>query len=102
MGTISIRIDDTLKANLQELTTKLGMDMTTFFTMAATQAVREQALPFAPKISTSDYTMKDYKFAIENTKYNPKGYPVVSNDDEWLEETEWDDLYEQMKKEKGI
>lgn len=45
-ASISIRIDETLKAQLQELVNELGMDVTTFFTLAAKQAVREQGLPF--------------------------------------------------------
>ena len=45
---VTMRIDETLKAQLQELMSNLGLDMTTFFTMAAKQAVREQALPFKP------------------------------------------------------
>ena len=43
---VTMRIDETLKSQLQELMSNLGLDMTTFFTMAAKQAVREQALPF--------------------------------------------------------
>ena len=50
MATITIRIDDKLKGDLQELLTNLGMDMTTYFVMAASQAVREQALPFQPNL----------------------------------------------------
>lgn len=30
---VTVRIDETLKAQLQELLSNLGMDMTTFFTM---------------------------------------------------------------------
>lgn len=45
---ITMRIDENLKIQLQELMSNLGMDMTTFFTLAAKQAVREQALPFQP------------------------------------------------------
>jgi DNA-damage-inducible protein J len=30
---------------------RVGLDMTTFFTMAAKQAVREQALPFKPDMN---------------------------------------------------
>ena len=41
---VTMRIDENLKSQLQELVSNLGMDMTTFFTMAAKQAVREQAL----------------------------------------------------------
>lgn len=47
---ITMRIDESLKAQLQELMSNLGMDMTTFFTIAAKQAVREQAIPFRPSI----------------------------------------------------
>ena len=44
--TITIRIDEELKTQLHELMSELGMDITTFFTIAAKQAVREQAIPF--------------------------------------------------------
>lgn len=43
---ITMRIDTGVKAQLQELMTELGLDMTTFFTMAAKQAIREQRIPF--------------------------------------------------------
>ncbi len=43
---ITMRIDEELKAQLQELVSNLGMDMTTFFTLSAKQAVREQRIPF--------------------------------------------------------
>ena len=46
MTNINIRIDADKKLKAQELFSSLGLDMTTFFTMAAKQAVREQALPF--------------------------------------------------------
>lgn len=32
---VTMRIDETLKSQLQELMSNLGLDMTTFFTMAA-------------------------------------------------------------------
>lgn len=44
---ITMRIDEDLKSQLQELVSNLGMDMTTFFTISAKQAVREQRIPFA-------------------------------------------------------
>lgn len=44
---ITMRIDENLKSQLQELVSNLGMDMTTFFTISAKQAVREQRIPFA-------------------------------------------------------
>ena len=99
---VTMRIDETLKAQLQDLMSNLGLDMTTFFTMAAKQAVREQALPFKPEMNVGIYNNKAYKIAMENTKYNNKGKAIFSSDDEWAEETEWDDIFEQMKKERGI
>ena len=99
---VTMRIDETLKAQLQELMSNLGLDMTTFFTMAAKQAVREQALPFHPNMNTDVYGLKAYKLAMQNTKYDQNGKAVISSDDEWNEESEWDDMFEQMKKERGI
>jgi addiction module RelB/DinJ family antitoxin len=94
-------MDENLKTDLQSLVSNLGMDMTTFFTLAAKQAVREQALPFQPKV-TNRYNNKAYQLAMNNTTYNPDGKAVVSKDDEWTNETEWDDIYEHMKQERGM
>ena len=99
---ITMRIDEDLKKELQELMSQLGMDITTFFTLAAKQAVREQALPFKPKLFDTQYSSKAYQIAMENTTYNAKGQAVISKDDDWANETEWDDMFEQMKRERGI
>lgn len=98
---VTMRIDETLKSQLQELMSNLGLDMTTFFTMAAKQAVREQALPFHPDMNSGIYGMQAYKQAMKNTNYNNTGKATVSSADEWNDETEWDDIFEQMKKERG-
>ena len=95
---VTMRIDETLKSQLQELMSNLGLDMTTFFTMAAKQAVREQALPFHPDMNSGIYGMQAYKLAMKNTNYNNTGKATVSSADEWNDETEWDDIFEQMKK----
>lgn len=97
---ITMRIDKQIKSQLQELLDELGMDMTTFFTMAAKQAVREQALPFHPDINAGPYGLKAYQFVMNNTKYDENGRATISRDDEWASETEWDELYEQLKKER--
>ena len=36
---------------------------------------------------------KLYAKARKNTKYNSKGYAVISKQDEWIDETEWDEMY---------
>ena len=91
---ITIRIDEKLKGNLQELLFELGMDVTTFFILAAKQAVREQALPFQPRLISSQYGEKAYQLAKDNTKYNQDGQAIVELGDEWREETEWDEMFE--------
>ena len=82
---VTMRMDETLKAQLQELMSNLGLDLTTFFTMAAKQAVREQALPFQPNMNTGVYGHKAYKLAMQNTNYNNNGKAVISSDDELRE-----------------
>ena len=97
---VTMRIDETLKVQLQELLSNLGIDMTTFFTMAAKQAVREQALPFKPNMNTGAYGLQAYKLAIQSSNYNKEGKATISSDDEWNNENEWDDMFKQTKKEK--
>lgn len=96
--TLKIEIDEKLKEKLQELLSEVGMDITTFFTMGAKQAVREQALPFCPSMNTGIYELKAYQLAMQNTIYNDKGKAVISSNDESATETEWDDMFTQMKK----
>lgn len=53
MANITIRIDDDTKKQLQDLMTELGLDITTYFTMAAKQAIREQRIPFEITTNTN-------------------------------------------------
>lgn len=38
-----------------------------------------------------------YSFATANTKYNIYGRPSVSKEDEWVDESEWNDLFNLLK-----
>lgn len=100
MANITIRIEEKLKNDLQELLSELGLDMTTFFTMAVKQAVREQKIPFDVSMKTVTYDIDDYLMAMRNTKFNEDGRAVIPLGDEWRDETEWDDMFEEMKKER--
>ena len=62
---ITMRIDEELKSQLQELVSNLGMDMTTFFTLSAKQAIREQGIPFDISMRIPN---KDTIEAIEEVK----------------------------------
>lgn len=43
-----------------------------------------------------------YSIATANTKYNKQGHPVISKDDEWAEESEWDDLFELLSQKRQM
>jgi DNA-damage-inducible protein J len=63
---ITMRIDEDTKSQLQDLLSNLGMDLTTYFTLAAKQAIREQALPFRPSLVKNNTLEKEKAFqAIE-------------------------------------
>ena len=53
MANITIRIDDDIKKQLQDLMTELGLDITTYFTMAAKQAIRGRRIPFEITTNTN-------------------------------------------------
>lgn len=42
---------------------------------------------------------KIYEIARKNTVYNAEGHAVITKDDEWRNEDEWDILYEKLMKE---
>ena len=46
----------------------------------------------------TQYSEKSYKMASDNTKYNDDGKAVISENDEWRDEKEWDEVFEQMQK----
>lgn len=43
---VSFRMDDNLKKNMEETCKKMGITMTSAFTMFATKVTREQRIPF--------------------------------------------------------
>ena len=43
-----------------------------------------------------------YSFATANTKYNKQGHPAISKDDEWADESEWDELFELLSQKRQV
>ena len=43
------------------------------------------------------YYERSYKLVLENTKYNSEGKAVITLDDEWREEKEWDAMFNQTE-----
>ena len=48
------------------------------------------------------YKDKSIQLAIQNTSFNHEGKAVIAKDDEWRDETEWDVMFEQIKKETQV
>ena len=74
----TFRMDALVKEELRELLDELGMDMSTYFVMAAKQAIREQGIPFNV---TLDIPNAETIQAMKNTKNGvglSKGFTSVS------------------------
>ncbi len=85
---ITIRIDEDLKSQLQELVSNLGMDMTTFFTISAKQAVREQRIPFSISM---DIPNTDTIRAIDDVRNGRNLSRSFSSVDELMEDLNAED-----------
>lgn len=85
---ITMRMDTVLKAQLQELMSDLGLDMTTFFTMAAKQAIREQRIPF--EISMNIPNVETIK-AIEDIRHGRNLSRSFSSVEELMEDLNAED-----------
>ncbi len=83
---ITMRIDEDLKAQLQELVSNLGMDMTTFFTISAKQAVREQRIPFDISMNIPNEETREAIEEVQQMKKNPSLGKSYTDVDEMMKE----------------
>lgn len=85
---ITMRIDENLKSQLQELVSNLGMDMTTFFTISAKQAVREQRIPFEISMEVPN---EDTIRAIDDVRHGRNLSQAFSSVEELMEDLNAED-----------
>ena len=83
---ITMRIDTGIKAQLQELMSDLGLDMTTFFTMAAKQAIREQRIPFEVSRDIPNIETMEALEEVRQMKQNPVLGKSYTDVDEMMRE----------------
>lgn len=83
---ITMRMDAGIKAQLQELMSDLGMDMTTFFTLAAKQAVREQRIPFEISREVSNKETIEAIEGVKRMKQDSSLGKTYTDVDEMMEE----------------
>lgn len=87
---VTMRIDETVKMQLQDLMNDLGLDMTTFFTMAAKQAIREQGIPFyVSREMPNEETIAAFK-EVEELKKHPEKVKTYNSFSDLLMEVERD------------
>lgn len=86
MANLTMRIDDELKKQAEELFNDLGMNMTTAFTIFAKQAVREQRIPFeiAREIPNADTIAAIEE--VEQMKKDPSMGKSYTDVDEMMKE----------------
>ena len=71
MTNVSIRMDDELKRELDNIAEALGMNLTTLFMIYAKKVARDRAIPFslnAPDPFYSESNMKRLEESIEQAK----------------------------------
>ena len=83
---ITMRMDEELKAQLQDLVLELGMDMTTFFTLSAKQAVRERKIPFEISLNVPNNETKEAFEEVKSMKRNPEAGKTYTDVDEMMKE----------------
>lgn len=86
MTKVSIRMDEELKKQAEELFDELGLNMTTAFTVFLKKAVREQRIPFEV---SADYPNAVTRAAMEETEAilrNPSAYKSYSSAEEMMED----------------
>lgn len=83
---VTMRLDVGVEAQLQELMSDLGLDMTTFFTMAAKQAIREQRIPFEVSRDIPNPETIEAIEEVKMMKQNPSIGKSYTDVDEMMEE----------------
>ena len=75
--TISIRIDEELKKQVEELFAEFGMNMTTAFTIFAKAVVRERKIPFEIKADDPFYNENNMLHLIKSIEQLNKGNGIL-------------------------
>lgn len=83
---LTIRIDQELKAQLQELAADLGMDVTTFFTVYAKKAVRMWKIPFEISGDIPNKETLEAFEEVERMKKNPSIGKSYTDVDQMIKE----------------
>lgn len=83
---ITMRIDEELKAQAEELFADLGLNMTSAFTVFVKQAVREQRIPFMLSRESVNAETLEAMEEVKQMKQHPESGKSYTDIDEMMEE----------------
>ena len=86
MANVSIRMDDNLKKQAEDLFNDLGMNLTTAFTIFVKQAIREQGIPFEITKETPNNETLSALREVEEMKKNPSLGKSYTDVDKMMED----------------
>ena len=77
MTTVSLRFDDEMKKELDEMCEEMGMNLTTFFMIYAKKALRDRRIPFEITAPTDEFYSKENMKKIQKAQQQIKNGEVV-------------------------
>lgn len=90
MTTISLRLDDDMKKELDEMCAEMGMNITTFFMIYAKKALRDRKIPFEITAPVEPFYSEKNLAQIQKADQQVKRGRVVVKTMEELEAMELD------------
>ena len=85
MTTVSLRFEDGMKRELDEMCSEMGMNLTTFFMVYAKRALRDRKIPFDITAPTDPFYTKTNLKQIEKAAEQVKCGKIVTKTMEELE-----------------
>ncbi len=88
MTTVSLRIEDNMKKDLDEMCAEMGMNITTFFMIYAKRALRDRKIPFEIIAPKDPFYSKENMECIRESKQQIAEGKIVQKTMEELEAME--------------
>ena len=85
MTTVSLRLEDSMKKDLDEMCSEMGMNITTFFMVYAKRALRDRKIPFDISAPIDPFYSKSNMSQIEKAAAQVEAGKVVTKTMEELE-----------------
>lgn len=87
MTTVSLRFDDEMKRQLDEMCDEMGMNLTTFFMIYAKKALRDRRIPFEITAPADPFYSESNMIQLEKAQRQVKDDKVMIKTLEELEPT---------------